>query len=190
MGWESYRDQWLSEGFADFTAALVLQITENSVRYADYWRRRRDDILARRGGSIANSDAGAITQGFRLATKRTPNAAQAVVYFKGGYVVHMLRMLMSDPGAKHPDESFMAMMHEFVAAWSGRNPSTADFQIVVEKYMTPMMDTAGDGTMNYFFNQWVHGTEVPRLKSSFTVQDAGQGKYRITGSVHNSVVRA
>jgi aminopeptidase N len=29
VGWQTYRDQWLSEGFAEFTAALVLQFSES-----------------------------------------------------------------------------------------------------------------------------------------------------------------
>lgn len=182
VGWESYRDQWLSEGFAEFTAALVLQFTESYRKYADYWARRREDILAKRG-VIANADAGAISQGFRLATKRTPGAAQAGIYLKGGYVLHMLRMLMRDPTRKNPDETFIDMMHDFVSSYSGRNPSTADFQKVVERHMTPLLNAAEDRKMDYFFNQWVHGTEIPRFRSTLTVQDAGNGKYRISGSV-------
>lgn len=183
VGWESYRDQWLSEGFSEFTAALVLQVTEGGGRYADYWNRQRNDILSRRGGTASGNDAGAISQGFRLATRRSPGAAQSNVYSKGGYVLHMLRMLMQNTQTTNPDEPFIAMMHDFVATYGGKNPSTADFQRVVEKHMSPMMNAGNDGTMNWFFNQWVHGTHVPKLKSTLSVQDAGGGKFRLSGTI-------
>lgn len=182
VGWESYRDQWLSEGFSDFTAALVLQMTENSQRYVDYWRRQREEIMARRG-VVSNNDAGPISQGFRLATRRSPRAAQTAMYAKGGYVLHMLRMLMSDSAAPNPDQKFMAMMREFTTVYAGKNPSTLDFQRVVEKHMTPQMNAMGNGLMHYFFQQWVHGTEVPKLSSQLKASEAGDGKYRITGTI-------
>lgn len=187
MGWESYRDQWLSEGFSDFTAALVLQMTENSQRYVDYWRRQREEILARRG-VVSNNDAGPISQGFRLATRRSPGAAQTGVYAKGGYVLHMLRMLMSDSTGQNPDQKFIAMMREFTSTYAGKNPSSLDFQRIVEKHMTPQMNLMGDSRMDYFFRQWVHGTEVPKLSSQLRVVDAGEGKYRITGSISQAGV--
>jgi len=182
VGWESYRDQWLSEGFSDFTAALVLQMTENSQRYVDYWRRQREEIFARRG-AVSNNDAGPVSQGFRLATRRSPRAAQTAMYAKGGYVLHMLRMLMSDSTAPNPDQKFITMMRDFTSTYAGKNPSTLDFQRIVEKHMTPPMNAANNGLMHYFFEQWIHGTEVPKLSSQLKVADAGGGKYRISGSV-------
>lgn len=182
VGWQSYRDQWLSEGFAEFTAALVLQVTESFRKYADYWERRRDDILEKRAG-VANCEAGAISQGFRLATRRSPRAAQAMIYAKGGYVLHMLRMMMRDPAEQNPDRLFIAMMHDFVSEYAGKNPSTADFQKIVERHMTPRMDLAGTGTMDYFFSEWVHGTEIPRFRAALTARPTSSGKYRINGTV-------
>jgi hypothetical protein len=182
VGWESYRDQWLSEGFAEFTAAVVLQATEGNRKYADYWNRRRQDIFSRGPSPIVNNDAGAISQGFRLATKRTPAAGTAVLYDKGGYVLHMLRMMMRE-GSNEPDAKFIAMMKDFVTQYSGKSPSTADFQRVVEKHMNPRMDAAGNRKMDWFFNQWIHGTQVPRVRSTMKIAPAGGGKYRITGEV-------
>ena len=107
VGWSSYRDQWLSEGIAEFTAGLALEITGGGRKGANaFWELRRQEVLGKTTG-VANVDAGAITQGFRLATRRSPGAAQALIYSKGAYVVHMLRMMMRDDGAE-PDRTFRA----------------------------------------------------------------------------------
>ena len=56
-----------------------------------------------------------MTQGFRLEPRRSPGAARAMIYSKGAYVVHMLRMTMRADGQPNPDEAFQAMMHDVLA---------------------------------------------------------------------------
>lgn len=176
VGWASYRDQWLSEGFAEFTSALLLEITAGRKAADQFWELRRDEVLP-------DADRGAITQGFRLATSRSPGAARAILYSKGAYVMHMLRMMMREDRVPDPDRLFKAMMQDFVKSWSGKNPSTDDFQAVAERHMTRGTNLAGDGKLTYFFNQWVHGTAVPTLSSDLQVTDLGQRKYRISGTI-------
>jgi Peptidase family M1 domain len=189
VGWQTYRDQWLSEGFAEFTAALVLQFTESLRSYDKFWELRREHIFERRG-SVSNDQAGPISQGYRLFTRSAPGAAQVTMYEKGAYVVHMLRMMMRDPTKKNPDETFMAMMKDFLNTYAGKNPSTADFQAVVERHMTPQMDMAGNHRMDYFFAQWVDGTEIPRFKNTLQVTASTSGKYRISGTITQENVSA
>jgi hypothetical protein len=189
VGWESYRDQWLSEGFAEFTAALVLQYTEGLGRWNGFWEKARRWILwTPRAATVANDEVGPITDGWRLSTWKNRAAAQAMIYSKGGYVLHMLRMLMRQPEAENPDDRFIAMLKDFVAEQADRNPSTRDFQAAVERHMTPAMDAAGDGRMDWFFRQWVSGTEIPKIDKKLEVAPQGGGSYRITGSLSQSEV--
>ena len=191
VGWQSYRDQWLSEGFAEFTSAMVLHVTEGSQKYDDYWERQRREILRKqRGASLAANDAGPISQGFRLGTRYAPSAYQTVVYSKGAYVLHMLRMMLRDTKSQHPDERFAKMMREFVTTFSGRSPSTADFQKIVEKHMTKPMDPGNNGSMDWFFNQFVYGTEIPKLKSTVVASAGAEGKIRLKGAVSQEGVSA
>jgi hypothetical protein len=183
VGWASYRDQWLSEGFAEFTAALVLELSSGRDTADRFWELRRLEVLDRGQGAVPNDEAGAITQGFRLATTRSPAASSALLYSKGAFVVHMLRMMMREDGAAEPDAAFRAMMHDFVKTWAGRNPSTDDFQAVSERHMTPRMNLTGDGRLTWFFDQWVHGTHVPTLTSALEAADLGGGRYRIAGTI-------
>src|SRR5450432_136035 len=45
LGWATYRDQWLSEGFADFSASLYLQSTEKKPdKFNRFWEQHRKHI--------------------------------------------------------------------------------------------------------------------------------------------------
>ena len=97
----TYRDEWLEEGFAEFSAALAVQHTQGWEGYTDFWRHARKFIFAKYpGNAIAHDQAGPISQGWRLGTAYSPSAPQAMIYSKGGYVLHMLRTLMFDPKAQ------------------------------------------------------------------------------------------
>ncbi|MGZ8867359.1 MAG: M1 family metallopeptidase [Thermoanaerobaculia bacterium] len=191
VGWQSYRDAWISEGFAEFTAALVLNLIDGRKKYDDYWERRRRDILEKpRGASVTSNDAGPISQGFRLNTRHSPGASQTIIYSKGAYVIHMLRAMMRDSRNQNPDERFIVMMKDFLAQYSWKSASTDDFRKVVDRHMTPQMNAGDTGTMEWFFNQWVHGTEVPKFRSTLTLQPVSPGVWKLSGEVSQEGVSA
>lgn len=188
---ESYRDQWLEEGFAEFSAALAVQHTLGWGNYDRFFRQARRALLEKApGNAFAPWEAGPITQGVRLSTQRTPSAYRPMVYSKGGYVLHMLRQLMADGSGKSPDAAFFAMLRDFTSSFAGKAVTTADFQMVVERHMTPAMNATGDGKMDWFFEQWVHGIDLPRYTTDLKVEPAGEGTYRVTGKVTQEGVGA
>jgi len=97
-------------------------------------------------------------------------------------------MLLRDNASPQPDAAFIAMMKDFVAAQADRNPSTRDFQDAVEHHMCPPLDVAGDGKMDWFFRQWVEGTEIPRITAKLRADPAEDGRYRIQGTVSQAGV--
>lgn len=184
VGAATYRDQWLEEGFSELSAALAVQHTQGWEGYKDFWRDARKLIFGRYPGNvIAHDKAGPISQGWRLGTLRSPTAPQAMIYSKGGYVLHMLRTLMWDPKSQTPDAGFIAMMKDFTSTYGGQSVTTADFQRVVERHMVPALNATGDGRMDWFFQQWVYGTDVPRYTSDLKAEKAGGDQYRIHGQV-------
>ena len=187
IGWGSYRDQWLSEGFSEFSSSLAVQHISGWAAHDKFWRDRRKEITEKRPGNVmASYEAGPITQGWRLSTARTPAGAQ-LIYPKGGYVLYMLRMLMYEPGGKDPDAKFIEMMKDFTATYAGKAPSSADFQKVVERHMLPNMNATGDGKMDWFFKQWVYGTEIPRYVTDLKLKQVGE-ETQITGSLRQEGV--
>ncbi len=112
VGWATYRDQWLSEGFAHFSASLFLQATEKKPdKFDQFWERSRKMIIEKNEFGRSANDAGPIWMGLRLNSFRTGSAYQKLVYPKGGYILHMLRSLMWN--SKTGDQDFIAMMHRF-----------------------------------------------------------------------------
>jgi hypothetical protein len=184
VGWESYRDQWLSEGFAEFSTGLVIELSRGPQAADEFWRRQRIQVLGKaRGEELAPVYAGPVTLGHRLWTERATDAYDCVVYNKGAFILHMLRVMMRDPESPEPDKAFFDMMKDFAATYAGRNASTEDFKAMVEKHMVPSLNAYGDGKADWFFDQWVYGTEVPTYRVDMAIDKAGKGKYRLHGTI-------
>ena len=91
VGWKNYHEQWLSEGFAQYFAAL----------YAEH---ERGDRRLRRAScgrcadwAIDQSAQGPVYLGYRLGhIKGDGRVFRALVYNKGAMVLHMLRRLVGD----------------------------------------------------------------------------------------------
>ena len=183
VGWASYHDQWLSEGFAEFSAGLFLQQAVGpdwAKDYIEFWERLRKRILEKNNFGVAPNDAGPLWMGLRLASPRSENAYQNVTYPKGAYVLQMLRSLMYNPEDR--DQAFIAMMHDFVQSHREKPATTESFKSIAEKHMTKLMDLGGNGRLDWFFDEWVYGTAVPRYHFEYqtTPQDAGKVKLHMT----------
>ena len=175
VGWASYHDQWLSEGFAEFSAGLFLQqgvAGDWRKDYIEFWDRLRQRILEKNNFGIAPNDAGPLWMGLRLISPRTENAYQNVTYPKGAYVLQMLRSMMYDPDDQ--DKAFIAMMHDFVESHREQAATTESFKAIAEKHMTKMMDLGRNGRLDWFFDEWVYGTQVPRYHFEYQLSPGGR----------------
>jgi Carboxypeptidase regulatory-like domain/Peptidase family M1 domain len=171
LGWSSYRDQWMSEGFSEFATSIWVQKTLGVDKFNSFWERQRREIVEAgpQTKGLRPYEVGAVTQGLRLLSGKTGAVYQLLVYPKGAYILHMLRMMMWDnqnPN-RNPDEPFQKMMQDFVRTNYNKDVSTEDFKRAVEKHMTAAMDLDGNRRMDWFFNQWVYGTEVPAYRFEY-----------------------
>lgn len=185
-GWASYHDQWLSEGFANFAAGLFLDASGKHDEYLKYMERQREQIIDKSNFGIRRNDAGPLWLGLRLMTWKAQAAYFGVVYSKGGYVLEMLRSLMWDPASQ--DKEFIDMMHDYMSSGFNKDLTTEDFRAVATKHMTPVMDLAGDHTLNWFFDEWVYGVDVPRYRLEYSMQPGPGGKTVVTGRLTQSDV--
>jgi len=80
------------------------------------------------------------------------------------------------------DKPFIAMMHDFVESHRDRPASTESFKAIVEKHMSKTMDLARNGRLDWFFDEWVYGTQVPRYHFDYQLLpgDGGQVKLHMT----------
>jgi len=193
VSWASYHDQWLSEGFAEFAAALFLQQAVGpkwQKDYVEFWERQRVRILDKNNFGVSPNDAGPVWLGLRLISPRSGQAYQGVTYSKGAYVLAMLRSLMyADMGsAGNPDQAFIDMMHDFMERHREIPASTESFKAVAEKHMTKKMDLQQNGRLDWFFREWVWGTQVPRYNFKYDVQPAEGGKFKVHAEITQSEV--
>lgn len=187
VGVHGYRDNWLSEGFSEFTSALVVQQTGGWAKYDAFWERARKAILDKpRGAMIANHEAGPISQGWRNSTWQNRVADDVLTYSKGAYVLHMLRMAMWDK--QKGDTAFIAMMKDYAQTYAGKNPTTRDFQRIAEKHAPASLRLTSDEKLDWFFGQWVYRTAIPKYEIDVTARETSPGKYRLTGTISQSGV--
>ncbi|HEX8650397.1 MAG TPA: carboxypeptidase regulatory-like domain-containing protein [Pyrinomonadaceae bacterium] len=189
IGWKSYHDQWMSEGFAEFSTSLYAQyVRKDTGKFIDFWEEQRKRIVEASDATKGRKPytVGPVTQGYRLNTGKTGNVAQFMIYPKGAYILHMLRMMMYDP-RQGGDARFQAMMSDFVKKYFNKDVTTEDFKKVVEKHLPPEMNLSSDGRMDWFFNQWVYGTEIPSYRFDYQIGSAS-GQTTLNGRITQSGV--
>ena len=180
VGWASYHDQWLSEGFADFAAGLFLEEAVGpkwQKDYLEYWDRQKRRILEKNNFGVAPNDAGPLWLGLRLISPHSEQAYQGITYSKGAYVLLMLKSMMYNEQAKgaNPNQAFMDMMHDFMESHQNAPASTESFQSIAEKHITKAMDLQGNGKLDWFFHEWVYDTKVPRYEFKYDIKPEGSG---------------
>lgn len=190
VGWTSYRDQWMSEGFSEFSTSLFIQYVKRDLnKFNSFWEEQRKRIIEAIPATKGRKPftIGPLTQGYRLSSERTGPVAQLLIYPKGAYILHMIRMMMYDHRGGTGDRQFQIMMRDFLAANSNRDISTNDFKLAVEKHMPATMDLDGNKKLDWFFNQWVYGTEMPSYRLEYSTSSAG-GKPVLNGRLTQSGV--
>jgi hypothetical protein len=175
VGFSSYRDQWMSEGFSDFSASLFLQMVEkNPQKFIAFWNDERDLLVERNREGFRAIDAGPVTLGYRLSNSRAGfDITRRLIYPKGAYILHMVRMMMWD--RKTGDQHFKETMQDFVKTFSGKAAATEDFKAMIEKHMTPEMDLDRNHRMDWFFNEYVYGTALPTYKMDYSFDKNAAG---------------
>ena len=188
VGWTSYHDQWMSEGFAEFSTSLYIQyVRKDTDKFIAFWEDKRKQIVESSPATKGKKPytVGPVTQGYRLNTAKTGSVAQSLIYPKGAYILHMLRMMMYD--RQTGDAKFQAMMKDFIKTHYNKDISTEDFKRITEKHITPKMDVDQNRRMDWFFDQWVYGTEVPAYRLEYSLNSSG-GKTVLNAKVTQSEV--
>ena len=194
VGWSSYRDQWIDEAIANYLALMFADSRKPSAHELRRWLERYRKQLEEKpvGSDAPAGDIGALTLGNRLISSKAPAGFEDVIYSKGSWIIHMLREMLRQPGAKDPDARFTSFLRNLSTKYAYRALSTEDLQREVEAVMTPAMDLEGGRSMDWFFEQWVRGTGIPRYRVEFSVHqtDKGlvvRGKLLQTGVPHSFI---
>jgi peptidase M1-like protein len=148
VGWRSYRDQWLSEGFAQYFAALYAREQGGDELFRNVMRQMRR-------WAQEDSAAGPIALGTRLGhIQGDSRILRAVVYDKGAIVLHTLRGLVGD-------DAFFGGLRRFYRSARFRSVGTEDFRAAMEEETGRPLDR--------FFERWVYGVTLPRVRFGYRV---------------------
>ena len=155
VGWKNYHEQWLSEGLAQYFAALYAE--------RDGGPEVFNDILSQmRRWAMRHSDEGPIYLGYRLGhLDGEPRIFRALVYNKGAMVLHMLRGLIGD-------DTFFAGLRRFYHQWRFQKAGTDALQLAFE--------IEAGRSLGRFFERWIHEAALPELRFSYQVGNAAQGE--------------
>ena len=184
VGWKSYHDQWLSEGFAEFSGLLYVQYRESMKESLTQFRIDKELLTKTDLNGHKRVDLGPIWMGLRIHSSVTdPDSYQDLIYSKGGYVLQMLRVQMADPRNPDSDHIFKETMQDYGRTFENQAASTEDFKAIVEKHMTRNMDLDGNKKMDWFFNEYVYGTGMPQYSFHASISPTPDGKSAITGEL-------
>lgn len=169
---ETYHDYWLMEGFSNYFGLWYMQMAiKDNEKFFDILNEWRDDILNNRKYLLSDGmEAGPIWLGYRTNSSSTRGDYNLIIYKKGGWVLHMLRSMLINLNTMNED-IFMSMLKDFYKSYEGKKASTEDFKSVLEKHLNQNMD--------WFFNQWIYGTEIPEYTYSHKSVKLSNGKYKI-----------
>ena len=187
--WRSYRDQWLSEGFAEYSGMMYTQLRDKAKSEKDLIKLDKDRLLVppRNLQGIGKGrvvDVGPLIFGRRLNSREAMNAYYPLTYFKGALVLRMLHFLFTDP-ATGDGQPFFDMMADFVHRYKGKSASTDDFFAVANEHLpqTPLAKKYGYKDLGWFYRQWVLQSYLPSYRLAYHIEDAPGGGVLLVGEV-------
>jgi hypothetical protein len=177
VGWKSYRDQWISEAFAQYSALMFIQASMKGKGVFEKFLSEFTDELTGQSMSMDSlylrglgliptkkqrQRIGPIAAGSRASTAEVPNGYVMQVYDKGALVLHMIRQICW--AAVRDRDAFRETLQDFLRTFSGREAGTVDFLRLLQKH-------TGLDWMPFFEN-WVYGTAIPTYTWSYQVGDS------------------
>lgn len=181
--WSGYRDQWFSEGLANYCALMMLQ-EKNPAGFRQIMEAYRRDLVQKNIDGASAMDAGPVTLGVRLLSSKFPDGYEAISYGRATWLFYMLRSMLNDAarqnGGPKPsavtEELFVRALRRVRERFEGRSISTRELMDVFAEELPPALRFEGKKSLDWFVDGWINGTALPKfeLKSvKFTPKGAG-----------------
>ncbi len=170
VAWNSYRDQWFSEGLSNYCALMILQ-EKNPAGFRLVMDRFRRDLITPNKDGMTPKDAGPVTLGSRLLSSRFPDGYEAISYGRGAWLFHMLRTMLKDAARQDgrkvqsgADEPFVRALHRLRERYEGRSVSTRELLDIFAEDLPPSLRYEGKNSLDWFMDGWINGTSLPKLE--------------------------
>ena len=170
--WSSYRDQWFSEGLANYCALMMLQ-EKNPAGFREIMEDYRHELVEKNKDGLSPMDAGPVTLGSRLLSSRSPLGYEAINYGRGAWLFHMLRTMLKDgtresaPGAQAAaggQEPFVRALRKIRQQYEGKAITTTELLDAFAAELPPSLWYEGKRSLDWFLEGWINGTSLPRLE--------------------------
>jgi hypothetical protein len=161
VDWESYRDEWIIEALANYSALIMLERDDPQAMQTalDYYK---SELLKDTSNGMVG-DAGPVTLGSRLTSSRFPNAYERVLYGRGTWLIHMLRTMLRNASPEHNDALFFTALKGLLAMSPGHKISTLDLQHAFEVGLPASLNYEHHKSLDWFFDSWVNGVSIPQF---------------------------
>jgi len=146
-----WADIWLNEGFARYAEALWIEHTLGTEAYREFML----DIGIRRHPTLFEGDG--------ILADPDPILPNLMVYNKGAWVLHMLRMFVGD-------QAFFTFLADYAA-----RPELVDANVVTPQMIAVAEEAAGRD-LSGFFAPWLETDLAPRLAVETTVISGSGGQ--------------
>ncbi len=176
VSWRSYRDQWLSEGFTEYSGMMYTGFRQDLKSQKELVKESRFKMESMATGDRGNlgkvATSGPMIFGSRLNTRLTKNVHQTLVNAKGALVMRMLHYLFTE---SKNDAAFFKMLTDFISQYENKAATTEDFMQVAGAHFaqTPMAKRLGLTDLNWFFQQWVFDAMYPSYRLEYSMGEEG-----------------
>ena len=166
VSWSSYRDQWIMEALANYSALMLLE-SRKPAAFRELLQKFRDDLLAKDHKGQQLTDAGPVTLGIRLSSSQFPTGYEAISYGRGTWLIHMLRCMLRDGDRgkgrtkNASDDLFLSALRKLRTEYEGKAVTTADLMSVFESVLPANLRYEGRKSLDWFYQGWVNGSSIP-----------------------------
>ena len=195
VSWTSYRDQWLSEGLANYCSLMMLQ-ERDPAGFRAVMEKYRQDLLEKNKDGMVPGDSGPVTLGMRLLSSKFPDGYEVILYGRGTWLFHMLRSMLKDAAQEEhngqstgtADEPFVRALRKVRERYQGKAISTSELLDVFAEELPPSLRYEKKKSLDWFLDGWINGVSLPKLQLKgvkFTPKASGS---TITGTVVSGTI--
>ncbi len=190
--WTTYRDQWLSEGLANYSALMMLH-EGDPAGFHEIMEKYRRELVEKDKAGFRPKDAGPVTLGGRLLSSRSPAGYDVISYGRSTWLFHMLRTMLQDGAALQSggtgrsgngkDEPFVRALRKVRDRYQGKSIGTRELLDVFAEELPPALRYEGRSSLDWFVDGWVNGTSLPKLELRAVKFLPKNGRTLVSGTI-------
>jgi hypothetical protein len=193
ISWKGYRDQWIVEALANYSALMMLE-SDSPPKFRAVMDTYRENLLEKNKEGSPLRTAGPVTFGTRLTSSHFPAGYEAISYGRGTWLFHMLRYVMRDAVRKsggrsgtisdaQADTPFLRALNKIRQRFQEKSISTQEVLQVFEEELPPSLWFEGKQSLEWFDQGWVNGTALPHFELQAVKYAQKPGGSIVTGTI-------